>query len=231
MIIVPVIDIARGQVVHAKRGERAGYLPVKSKLCAGSKPLDIVQAFMRLDIFEVVYIADLDAITGAGNNRASIEEIHQCYPGLTLWLDNGSTSVSKSTSHPVVPVLGSETGISPRQLADISSRKTGYILSLDFTGNRLNGDDKLLQATADWPDVVIVLDLYRTGSNCGPDYSMIKHIRNLAGNRRIYWGGGISSADDLQQLAAAGCHGALLATALHNRTIDKSVITGLKGRQ
>lgn len=232
MHIVPVIDLLRGRVVHAKRGERSGYLPVQSALCTGSEPLEMVRAFLELHDFDVMYIADLDAITGNGNNHDIISSIHRQYPGLILWLDNGSTSITPSPAlEAIVPVIGSETGMSAQELAGLKRRGKKYILSLDFSKEGFTGDDEWLHATSDWPDDIIIMNLSRVGTALGPDYSLLDDIRKLAGNRHLYCGGGVRSGTDLQLLKKNGIHGALLATALHNRTIGKSAIRKVSGDQ
>lgn len=230
MVIIPVIDISQGQVVHARLGLRSNYRPVHSQLCEGSAPIDIVQAFMKLHDFGVIYIADLDAISGFGTNHGIISEISRQFPHLTLWLDNGSTSVNASLhGKSVVPVIGSETGIYARDLRSLYAQKPDYILSLDFTGDGFAGDNEWLHAVSDWPQDIIIMTLSRVGSNLGPDYSLIHDIQRLAGNRRFYCGGGVRYEADLLQLAKAGIHGALLATALHNRSIGKSIIERISG--
>ena len=47
MTVIPVIDLLGGEVVHAVRGEREKYRPVKRLLAPGSNPLDIARAFIN----------------------------------------------------------------------------------------------------------------------------------------------------------------------------------------
>jgi phosphoribosylformimino-5-aminoimidazole carboxamide ribotide isomerase len=44
--IVPVIDLLRGQVGPARRGERQSYRPIISDLCTGSDPLVVARALI-----------------------------------------------------------------------------------------------------------------------------------------------------------------------------------------
>ena len=61
MLLIPVIDLMRGQVVRAVRGNRHAYRPIVSQLCAGSDPLDIARALCRHCASSRLYVADLDA--------------------------------------------------------------------------------------------------------------------------------------------------------------------------
>ena len=66
MRVVPVMDLLGGQAVHAIKGEREQYRPVKSVLCGTSDPLDLARAFRDTLGLDEVYVADLDAIRGHG---------------------------------------------------------------------------------------------------------------------------------------------------------------------
>ena len=47
MQVIPVIDLSRGRVVHARRGQRELYQPLRSPLCVGSEPLAVVEGLLR----------------------------------------------------------------------------------------------------------------------------------------------------------------------------------------
>ncbi len=70
--IIPVIDILSGVAVHAVRGKREEYQPLKSVLCASSKPVDVAFAYKARG-FKELYIADLDAILGKGKNSSVLK--------------------------------------------------------------------------------------------------------------------------------------------------------------
>ena len=72
MDVIPVIDLKGGVVVHARRGDRARYRPIESPLSPTATPLDVVTGLMALHPFRRLYIADLDAIGGTGDNRADV---------------------------------------------------------------------------------------------------------------------------------------------------------------
>ncbi len=77
MEIIPVIDILDGKVVHAVKGERNKYRPVKSILTKSPHPLDVAKVFKEKLGLTKLYIADINSILEKGNNFRYIEEIKE----------------------------------------------------------------------------------------------------------------------------------------------------------
>lgn len=88
MRVIPVIDILGGVVVHAKKGERGKYQPIKSILSASAEPVEIAKAFYREFCFEELYVADLDAILGKSIAVDQIRRICETTP-MHLMVDAG----------------------------------------------------------------------------------------------------------------------------------------------
>jgi len=220
-----VIDLKGGVVVHARRGDRARYRPIETPLSPTAAPLDIVGGLMALHPFRRLYIADLDAIGGTGDNRADVVAIKRDFPALDLWVDRGIASAEAARAWlagglgPVV--LGSE---SVRDLdtvlAAIATGGEGAVLSLDFRGEDFQGPRAILDQPASWPRRVIAMTLAKVGSGEGPDSARLAAIKALAGDRAVYAAGGVRDGGDLQALRRAGIAGALVATALHDGRID-----------
>ena len=231
MLIIPVIDLYQGQVVHAVRGQRDQYQPVQSRLCQGSDPVQIVQAFLELYPFKTLYIADLNAIRGMGNNTDIINQLTGRFTDLAFWIDNGATgktNLLSSQQHSTTTVIGSETGINPKQLRGLLATSPEPMLSLDFKQEKFLGDNALLTQPEIWPANVIIMNLTHVGSAEGPDIQLFSKIRTIAPDKNIFSAGGIRNTDDLQRLNKADCAGALMATALHNGQISRQDISALK---
>ena len=227
MLIIPVIDLLHGQVVHAVRGQRELYQPIKSQLCNGSNPVAVVKAFMGIHSFRNFYIADLDLISGTGNNESCIKELKTEFSDTNFWLDAGKDNleITNASKHDnIIPVIGSETGISPQVLIGIIKINPRVILSLDFREKKFIGDQELLAQTETWPDNIIIMNLSLVGSSLGPDADLIGHIRHLSQRRNIYVGGGIRNPDDLLLLESMNVSGVLIATALHDRSLSSEQI-------
>lgn len=209
-----------GQVVHARLGRRDQYQPLRSPLAAqSSDPLHVVDALLRLHPFSVLYIADLDAIGGTGDHDAVIAAIHARHPGLRLWIDAGRHASAAGPASARVPVIGSEsmTAASPWPTPTDGAP---WVLSLDYRDGRLLGPADLLARPERWPEDIIVMSLDHVGSARGPDLQRLRALLRLAPERRWHAAGGVRSAEDLAEIADAGAHGVLLASALHDGRIS-----------
>jgi phosphoribosylformimino-5-aminoimidazole carboxamide ribotide isomerase len=75
MQIIPVIDIKAGEVVLASQGQRDSYLPLSTPLCRSSQIDAVINAYLSIEEFSHVYIADLDALMKTGNNYSLINSL------------------------------------------------------------------------------------------------------------------------------------------------------------
>lgn len=230
MRVIPVIDLMHGQVVRAQLGDRASYRPLESPLSPTSDPVDVVRGLLTVYPFPTLYVADLDAIQGDGNNSAALRRIREAFPALQMWIDNGATASAAIEAlidaDLGAPVIGSE---SQRESALIAQYRDSsrVVLSLDFRGDAFQGPEEILAEPALWPQRVIVMTLARVGSGAGPDLQRIAAIRSIAGGREIYAAGGVRDAGDLSALKVAGAAGALISTALHERRIVAADLVAL----
>ena len=95
MRIVPVLDIKGGVVVHARRGDRAGYAPLSSPLVDGSEPVAVAKALCAQTGSTRLYVADLDAIAGA---PADLETLERIAAVAELWVDAGATTAAQAAA-------------------------------------------------------------------------------------------------------------------------------------
>ncbi len=230
MEIIPVIDLQAGQVVHARRGERGSYRPIESPLCRGSDPLEIASALLDIHSFANLYIADLDAIQRHGDNAPVIAALHEKYPQVTLWVDNGLADAVACRqwldNGPGILVIGSETQGDIAILDDLAmpAAQQRIALSLDFRADRFVGPPELLARTDAWPNRVIVMTLARVGSAAGPDMLRLQDIVGRVPGRKIFAAGGVRGGEDLIDLIRLGIAGVLVATALHERRLVRDDI-------
>jgi phosphoribosylformimino-5-aminoimidazole carboxamide ribotide isomerase len=227
---IPVIDLMHGQVVQARKGDRASYRPLSSPLSQTADAVDVVRGLLSVYPFPTLYVADLDSIQGDGDNLLALRRIRDEFPALQIWVDNGAadagaldTLVGANLGE---PVIGSE---SQRDSALVARRRNSKqaVLSLDFRGDAFQGPHEILAEPALWPSRVIVMTLARVGSAAGPDLARFAAIRSIAGGRELYAAGGVRNARDLSALKAAGASGALIATALHERRIGAADLEAL----
>lgn len=223
MILIPVIDLAAGQVVHARGGERSKYLPLHSPLCRSSSPADVVAGLLSLYPFSHLYIADLDAITRSGDHSRLIAQLHEAFPALQLWIDAGIGSradyLRLRDRLPGTLVAGSET-LADTALLESDADRHDIVLSLDYRDGRALGPIGIAAHPELWPARTICMMLDRVGSGRGPDLALLQQLQRDAPQTRIFAAGGIRGADDLAQLHECGVDGALLASALHDGHVD-----------
>lgn len=232
MEIIPVIDLLRGQVVRAVRGERSRYQPARSQLCDSSDPLENARALLGLYPFKTIYIADLDAIQGVGNNLAQVAMLHEHFPDVDVWLDAGIRHHEQllATSHQGLnSIIGSENLESLPQYKALAATQSEseMILSLDFNADGFMGPQELLHNPDIWPSRLICMALSRVGSYLGPDLGTLSTLSKTIGQHRLYAAGGIRNIHDLQATKQLGVKGVLLASALHDNRISAAQLAAL----
>jgi phosphoribosylformimino-5-aminoimidazole carboxamide ribotide isomerase len=229
--IVPVLDLLRGQVVRARRGDRTAYRPIETPIVSGSDPVAVARGLLGLHPFHALYVADLDAIERRGDNASALRRLRAAFPLLALWVDNGAASDAEvaALARPDIgaePILGSET---QRDEGLIARCGDLAILSLDFRADQFQGPAAILAQPASWPRRVIVMTLARVGSGAGPDFDRLAAIREAAPNRSIYAAGGVRDAADCRALQRMGVAGVLAASALHDGRLTSSDLRALHG--
>jgi phosphoribosylformimino-5-aminoimidazole carboxamide ribotide isomerase len=231
--IIPVIDVLEGRVVHAVRGRRKEYQPLKSNLCASTDPVDVAAALKALGFGEL-YVADLDAITRGQANFSIFKNIAD-KTGLELMVDAGIDTLKKAKrvleSHVSKVIIGTETLPSASLVAEaiglFGSEKV--MVSLDLMGDRVVSGFELgalkdpVALLREFQEAgvsqIIVLDLCRVGSGEGVNVPFLREVlRNIKAN--VYFGGGVRDVKDLMELKGVGVFGILLATALHSGKIS-----------
>jgi len=242
MRVVPVIDLKDGTAVHAVRGERERYRPVRSLIAGGAgDPLSIVRAFRSELGLDELYVADLDAITGAGEQSATIRALAR---EARVMVDAGANEAERARAllglgvHQVV--VGTETLTGPDALGRLVAELPAgaVVLSVDLRdGAALSPHPQLaglpaLDAVARLHRAglreAIVLDLARVGSRAGPDVGLIAELHAAFPDLALLAGGGVRDVEDLHALGDAGAAGALVATALHGRVIGPRELAELR---
>lgn len=225
MKIIPVIDLLDAHVVRGVAGNRSQYLPIKSPLCATSRPNDLVTAFLHIAPFDTIYIADLNALEKNGDSTRVITSLMQTFPEVNFWVDAGFDTRHSLENYlsfsSFVPILASETLSSIAQYHELAAilGSREYILSLDHRSEPL-GPAELFSKPTLWPNQIIVMTLNTVGQGQGPDFAQIAHYQALAPKKQFIAAGGVRNDSDLDRLRAQGAHAVLVASALHNGEID-----------
>ncbi len=227
--IVFVLDLLNGNVVHAVKGERAKYQPVKgSAVCGSSSPLDIISAVMPRE----AYIADLDHLQHTGDNFDLIKKISKMTGTMVDIGPENMDDVEKCARIADTVIIGTETA-SFDLIAGAAERFPGRInVSIDMkNGVVLTKDRKLGTKPGELVKMlngygikdIIILELSKVGTSAGIDVEMLEDI-TASSNHNILAGGGIRDMDDIHALEKIGVSGVLVATAVHNGKIPVELI-------
>ena len=240
MRVIPVIDLKGGVAVHAVRGDRERYRPLRSRIAEGSDPVELTRAVRERFGLDELYVADLDAIAGGPPSSAVVAALAQ--EGRVM-VDAGAataTAVARLLELDVARVvIGTESlpgAEAFRQIRD-ELPDAPLVLSLDLRGGRLLSPDPALRGIAAADALArfaaagareaIVLDLARVGSGEGPGVALLDELHARFPDLELLAGGGVRDAADLRALAAAGASGALVATALHGGAIGADELRAL----
>jgi phosphoribosylformimino-5-aminoimidazole carboxamide ribotide isomerase len=231
--VIPVIDVLNGVAVHAVRGRRKEYQPLKSVLCMSADPVEVAKALAGFG-FSELYVADLDAIMGGKTNFSFYRQVAD-ETGLELMVDAGVADISRAEK--IVENCVSKVVIGTETLLDVNFireavealGKGKVVVSLDIMDgkvlDKLNSAGKLqpmdlLRAVQKMGvNQVILLDLSRVGSGEGVNMPLLKEALKYL-NIKVFVGGGIRDLRDLVALKDLGVSGVLLATALHTGKIS-----------
>jgi phosphoribosylformimino-5-aminoimidazole carboxamide ribotide isomerase len=233
--LIGVLDVLRGQAVHARGGRREHYAAVHAVAgCAiRGDAVALARRYAELGVDEL-YVADLDAIGGAPRQ----DELFALIVALRLpvWFDAGTTTIHHArqclSRGATRVVVGLETLIAWESLREICEGigRERVAFSLDLRGGApigttaviANGTPEIVAARAADAGVgaIIVLDLARVGSGTGLDMALLARVRAAAPGALLVAGGGVRDVEDLDRLADAGYDAALVATALHTGALS-----------
>jgi len=228
--IIPVLDLKHGAVVRARAGDRINYHPIVSPLAGDSSPANILHGLRGLAPFRVVYIADLDAISGEGDHSEALWRLSEKAPEVAFWLDGGfaTLAAAERVCRPgIVPVFGSESLVGADALAAILNAlgPERFVLSLDYRGGTFLGPPEIERLVALWPSRLILMTLDRVGSDGGPAIAELQRLRRHAGPRAVFAAGGVRNEADVVELETAGVAGVLVASALHDGRLTPSTLS------
>jgi phosphoribosylformimino-5-aminoimidazole carboxamide ribotide isomerase len=184
---------------------------------------------MRVIRPKEVYVADLNLLTGSGENLAAIAEISRMAKTMA---DIGISLANDVDSLPMgaVPVLGTETA--SLKLMEEAVLLKDIVVSIDMKSRKvLTRDPELTQSPLDTIrrlnglpiEGVILLELDRVGTSAGLDKEFLEKAVS-ASDHPLILGGGVKGPEDLKTLEDLGFRGALVATAVHNGSIPLEMV-------
>ena len=147
MRVIPVIDLKRGVAVHAVRGERERYRPLRSRIAEGSDPVRLTRAVRERFGLDELYVADLDAIAGGPGSPDVVAALAR---EARVMVDAGAATaaaVARLLELGVARVvIGTESlpGAEAFRRLRAELPEAPLVLSLDLRGGRLLSPDPAL---------------------------------------------------------------------------------------
>lgn len=242
MYLIPVIDLLDGQIVHAIAGQREHYAPFEKSRFEFESASDLGQQWIDEFSPRCLYVADLNAIQGNGNNLDQLAELLKLR--IHLLIDVGisnTTDLIEWTSlldhcresqpgspRRWSPVIGTE---SIQTLCEFDQLLLAVddqaFVSIDIQNRKILGsafeketlDSLLDQISNQGINNVILLDLDAVGTGKSSARQLSSALTNKALNMNIFLGGGIRDQLDLESCLSMGYSGALVSTAIHSGQI------------
>jgi len=232
--IIPVVDLLNSIAVHAIKGKRDKYKPLRTPLINSADPLKIIQFLNQSLNFKEFYIADLDSIINRSPNIQLISDILSI-SSIEVILDPGITSINDINLYSKLRLNNIILGLETINNIEVI-RDTLKILGADrviVSVDMYRG--KVISKTKEWNHQrpakivteleklgikeLILLDLFRVGQKVGGIPQSYLEIKKLfSGN--VLVGGGIRDIEDLIALKEENFSGVLIATALYDKSID-----------
>jgi phosphoribosylformimino-5-aminoimidazole carboxamide ribotide isomerase len=236
MIALPAIDLRDGACVQLVGGD---YSQERVRV-----PDALAQARVFRDAgFNAIHVVDLDAATGRGENGRIIETLARD-SGLEIQVGGGVRDIARAEALFALGaarvVVGTRAVEDRAFLEEVAQRFPGRIvLALDVRGRDVlvrgwqasSGKDVVaLLAEVAALDLagVLVTAVHREGLLGGADADLMKTLA-ASSKHRLIASGGVSTMADLEALAGAGCHAAVIGMALYTGALDlRAVATAFK---
>ncbi|TAN33140.1 1-(5-phosphoribosyl)-5-[(5-phosphoribosylamino)methylideneamino]imidazole-4-carboxamide isomerase [bacterium] len=222
VVVIPAIDLLGGRCVRLLRGD------YEDVTVYSDDPVAVAGRFAEAGA-QRIHVVDLDAARGSGDNRAVIESMLRRQDvavevaggvrsagAVDGWVDAGAHAV----------VMGTVAVRDPRLLERCARKHPGRVLAaLDVRDDKaavsgwLETEPVLIGALLGrWDRLplagVILTCIDRDGTLGGPDLQTLARVRAMTG-LPVQYSGGVSSAEDIGRIAAAGAQAVILGKALY----------------
>lgn len=227
MKIYPAIDLRGGQVVRLTKGD------YDQMTVYASDPAEIAKGFASQGS-EYLHVVDLDgAKDGSLHNFSAVSEITKA-AGLFVEVGGGIRDMARIEKYLSLGVnrciLGTAAVNNPAFLKEALKEfgahiavgvdaKDGFVAVsgwLELTEKR--GVDFCRELCDLGVQTVIYTDISRDGMLAGPNHALYEELSQIKG-LDVIASGGVTTAEDVRQLAGTGIHGAIIGKALYTGRI------------
>lgn len=231
MIAIPAVDLREGACVQLVGGSYA------DEAVRLENPLEVARAWVRAG-FQRLHVVDLDAATARGNNAAIVREILAEVPAAIQvggGVRSGDTIERLLDEGAAWVVLGTRALEEPEWLAGTASSFPGQLIvaadvrerSVVTRGWARTLSRTVLDVIEQLNDIplggVLVTAVHREGQLAGTDLFLMEDVADLSVHPVIA-SGGISTMNDLRELADRGIAAAVIGMALYTGALDARAV-------
>jgi phosphoribosylformimino-5-aminoimidazole carboxamide ribotide isomerase len=224
-VIIPCVDLMDGKVVQLVQG--------RDKALEGDAPLEMLRKFAA---FPEIQVIDLDAAMGKGENSAVVELLAgraRCRVGGGVRTPERAKRLIEQGAHRVIAGTAAFTPVMKEIAAAVGPEK--ILIALDSRGGKIvvNGWQEATNLAAE--DVIHQLEPLCGGFLCtyvdkegmlqGTDLHWFRRLR-ASTRHEITAAGGITTIDEIRELAAIGVHAAL-GMAIYTGRLDLAELAKL----
>lgn len=229
MIVLPAIDLKAGEVVRLKQGD------FDRKTVYSQNPLKIAESFSAKGA-EWLHLVDLDGASAGKSKNFNVIKKIAAKTDLKIQTGGGIRKIEDVKRLLELGVkraiIGTLAVKNPDVLADIIEEfgRESILVSIDARDGKVATSGWLEESEKDMLDFaremetlgvkyILYTDIGRDGMLSGPDFSGLKKLKKQT-DLNIIASGGISSNQDLYDLAAEGFYGAITGQAIYQNKID-----------
>jgi phosphoribosylformimino-5-aminoimidazole carboxamide ribotide isomerase len=234
VVVIPAIDILGGRCVRLTKGD---YDHVK---VYADDPVEVVAEFARAGA-QRVHVVDLDGARGSGSNREvvaamleqhdikvqvaggvrSVEAVDALLEGGATWVVMGTAAVQDARLFERCVTRHPDRILAALDIRDDKPAVAGWTDSAPVMIGSLVGRWDSLRLAG-----IIVTAIDRDGTLSGPDLATLARIRRMT-RLDLQYSGGVSSAEQIRQVAEAGAQAVILGKALYEGriTLEQALAT------
>jgi phosphoribosylformimino-5-aminoimidazole carboxamide ribotide isomerase len=217
--VIPAVDVLEGRAVRLHQGAR------ERIAIEGGDPVALAGRFAA-EGARRLHLVDLDGAFAGRPSDGLLERVATTAP-VPVQVGGGYRSIAAVESAldaGANRVIVGTAAISPAFLADAARRfEDGLVVAVDARDGLVTVDGWTRSSNLPAPELarrcaatgvrrLLVTGTSRDGSMTGPDLALLESV--LPCGLPVLAAGGIASLDDLRALAALGCEGAVVGSAL-----------------
>jgi len=229
MIVLPAIDLKAGEVVRLKQGD------FERKTVYSQNPLEIAEDFAAQGA-EWLHLVDLDGASAGESKNFNV--IKKIAAETELKIQTGGGIRKKEDVKHLLDlgvkraIIGTLAVKDPETLSEIIEEfgAESILVSIDARDGKVATSGWLEESEKDMLDFakemealgvkyILYTDIGRDGMLSGPDFAGLKKLKKET-DLKIIASGGISSNQDLYNLAAADFYGAITGQAIYQGQVD-----------